>query len=65
MTVWIPAPIYRTLPLAYLIIGIAFIAGASYVGYQAALTIIYMSLGLGSIAAGVVVGQRRKMATLL
>ena len=52
---WLPTPVYKSLPAAYAVIGVAFIAGTFYVGPNAPLGAWYLGLGILSILASVTV----------
>lgn len=59
---WLPEPIYESLPYLYLAIGTAFIGGAIYIGISHMATPYYLGLGILSILAGVVLHLRRATA---
>ena len=52
---WLPTPVYKSLPTAYAVIGVAFIAGTVYVGPDAPLGVWYLGLGIVSILASITV----------
>lgn len=52
---WLPTPVYRALPTAYAVIGVAFILGVLYVGPDAPLGRLYLGVGIVSILASVTV----------
>ncbi len=52
---WLPTPVYKALPVAYALIGVAFILGTLYVGPNAPLGVWYFGIGLVSILASVTV----------
>ena len=54
-TMWLPEPVYKALPTAYAIIGVAFILGVLYVGPNAPLGNVYLGLGMLSLLAAVTV----------
>jgi len=56
---WLPEPIYKSLPTAYAVIGVAFILGVLYVGPDAPLGRVYLSIGIVSILAAVTVAWWR------
>lgn len=52
---WLPEPIYKTLPLTYSIIGAAFLLGVVYVGPDAPMASFYLAMGIFSILASITV----------
>ena len=52
---WLPTPVYKALPTAYAVIGVAFILGVLYVGPNAPLGVWYLGLGIVSILASITV----------
>ncbi len=56
---WLPEPIYKSLPLTYAVIGLAFLLGVLYVGPDAPLGTFYLAMGMVSILAGVTVAAWR------
>ncbi|MDZ7644599.1 MAG: hypothetical protein U5K76_10505 [Woeseiaceae bacterium] len=48
------------MPWAYVAIGVAFIAGAGYVGYMGYGMMVYLALGAISIGSGLLVHQLRQ-----
>ncbi len=52
---WLPTPVYKALPAAYALIGVAFILGTLYVGPNAPLGGWYLGLGIVSILASITV----------
>ncbi len=54
-TMWLPEPVYKALPTAYAVIGVAFILGVLYVGPNAPMGNVYLGLGMLSILAAVTV----------
>lgn len=52
---WLPTPVYRALPTAYAVLGVAFILGVLYVGPDAPLGRLYLGVGIVSILASVTV----------
>lgn len=56
---WLPEPVYESLPYLYLAIGTAFIGGAIYIGIEHMATPYYFGLGILSILAGIVIHLRR------
>ena len=59
---WLPSSLYESLPWAYVLIGILFIGGVSYVGANNYGMFVYVALGVACIACGLLVaGLRRRM----
>ena len=56
---WLPTPVYKALPTAYAVIGVAFIAGTLYVGPDAPLGVWYLGIGIVSILASITVSVWR------
>lgn len=50
---WLPEPVYKALPTAYAVIGVAFILGVLYVGPDAPLGRMYLGFGIVSILASI------------
>jgi len=48
---WLPEPIYKSLPTLYGVMGILFIFGVIYVGVDTSLGPVYLGLGLVSLLA--------------
>jgi len=59
-SMWIPGPIYESLPYLYIIGGVLFISGTLYVGLDTAAAPLYIACGLISIVYGVVVFSKRQ-----
>lgn len=59
---WLPEPLYESLPYMYLAIGTAFVGGAIYIGIGHEATAYYLGLGILSILAGIVIHLRRATA---
>lgn len=59
---WLPTPIYESLPYAYVVIGILLISGAAYIGFETGETSVYLGAGAASVLAGVLVYVRRYTA---
>jgi hypothetical protein len=57
---WLPGPLYESMPYCYLLGGSLFITGTLYIGIDAPGSMLYVGCGLISIAAGVVVLMRRQ-----
>lgn len=56
---WLPEPVYKALPTAYAVIGVAFILGVLYVGPNHPLGSLYLGIGIVSILAAVTVSLWR------
>lgn len=56
---WLPEPIYKSLPTFYAAIGAVFILGVFYVGLDAPMSPIYLAMGLVSILASITVSVWR------
>ncbi len=56
---WLPEPVYKALPTAYAVIGVAFILGVLYVGPDHPLGSVYLGIGMVSILAAVTVSLWR------
>jgi uncharacterized membrane protein len=52
---WLPGPVYESLPYAYIVGGVLFISGTLYLGLDAPGAALYIICGLISIVSGVVV----------
>jgi len=52
---WLPAPLYESLPYTYFLIGILFISGTLYIGVAAPGATLYLACGLISTIYGAVV----------
>ncbi len=50
---WLPEPIYRSLPTLYGVMGILFILGVIYVGVDTPMAPVYLGLGLVSLLASI------------
>jgi hypothetical protein len=59
---WLPEPIYESLPYVYVICGALILSGAIYVGIGNAGTPYYVLIGSLSIVGGVVIYLRRRTA---
>jgi len=57
---WLPAPLYESLPYVYILGGVLFKFGTVYIGVTAPGASLYMACGLISIVYGVVVFARRQ-----
>lgn len=59
---WLPAPVYESLPYAYVVVGILFISGATYIGLGQGESTLYLGVGAASVLAGIFVYMRRMSA---
>ena len=57
---WVPGPIYESLPYLYILGGVLFISGTLYIGVTAQGASLYIACGLISVVYGVVVFIRRQ-----
>lgn len=57
---WIPTPVYESLPYVYVLGGVLFISGTLYIGLHHAAAPLYITCGLASIVAGIVVFAKRQ-----
>ena len=56
---WLPGPLYESLPYAYIIGGVLFISGTLYIGLDAAAAPLYIACGLISIVYGAAIFSKR------
>ncbi|MGI9239096.1 MAG: hypothetical protein ACR2QZ_16980 [Woeseiaceae bacterium] len=56
---WLPDPIYKSLPVLYAAMGACFIVGVFYVGLDAPMSPVYLAMGLVSILASITVSVWR------
>ena len=59
---WLPEPIYESLPYLYVVCGALILSGAIYVGIGTAGAPYYLLIGVLSILGGVVIYLRRTTA---
>jgi glucose dehydrogenase len=59
---WLPEPIYESLPYLYVVCGALILGGAIYVGIGTAGAPYYLLIGVLSILGGVVIYLRRTTA---
>lgn len=59
---WLPTPVYESLPYAYVVVGLLFISGATYIGVETGESSIYLGAGAISVLSGVLVYMRRVTA---
>ena len=57
---WLPTPVYESLPYAYIIGGALFVSGAIYLGSGVAVTPFYVAVGVFSILSGVFLIIKRR-----
>ncbi len=57
---WVPTPIYESLPYAYVIGGVIFISGTLYIGLSHAAAPLYIGCGLISIVSGIYIFAKRQ-----
>jgi len=50
---WLPEPIYRSLPTLYGVMGILFILGVIYLGVDTPMGPVYLGVGLVSLLAAI------------
>jgi hypothetical protein len=62
---WLPGPIYECLPYLYIVGGVLFISGTSYVGVAANSATLYIACGLISIIYGTFIFKIRQDARQL
>ena len=61
---WLPTPVYESLPYAYIGTGIVLIGGASYLGLHTDAAPVYLGTGAISVLLGVLVHLRRAHARM-
>jgi membrane protein implicated in regulation of membrane protease activity len=59
---WLPTPVYESLPCAYIIGGALFVSGAIYMGSGLAVTPLYFAVGVFSILSGVFLIVKRRQS---
>jgi uncharacterized membrane protein HdeD (DUF308 family) len=57
---WLPTRIYESLPCAYVVGGLLFVAGAIYLGPGVSVSPLYLTLGIISIFSGILVFIKRR-----
>lgn len=57
---WLPTSIYESLPCAYVLGGLLFVAGAIYLGPGVSVAPLYLALGIISILSGTWVFIKRR-----
>lgn len=58
-TMWIPKPVYNSLPAIYIVIGLLIAAGVTYIGLERKWSMAYLALAALCIAAGIIVQWMR------
>jgi hypothetical protein len=58
---WLPGPVYESLPYAYVAAGVLFISGTLYIGFSAPGAPLYITCGLISIVCGVAILIKRQV----
>ena len=56
---WLPKPVYKSLPVIYALMGVLFIAGAIYIDLRDPMGPMYLGLGILSILASITVAYLR------
>ena len=56
---WLPTPVYESLPYVYVLVGLLFISGATYIGLETGESSFYLGTGTISVLSGVLVYVRR------
>lgn len=56
---WLPKPVYKSLPVVYAVMGALFIAGAIYMDLRDPMGPMYLGLGIVSILASITVAYWR------
>jgi hypothetical protein len=56
---WLPKPVYKSLPIMYAVMGVLFIAGAVYLDLRDPMGPVYLALGIVSILASITVAYWR------
>ncbi len=52
---WLPEPVYKSLPTLYAFMGACFIIGVFYLGLEAPMSPVYLAMGLVSVLASITV----------
>ena len=61
---WLPTPVYESLPYLYVLVGLLFISGATYIGLETGESSFYLGTGAVSVLSGVLVYVRRAAARM-
>ena len=59
---WLPGPIYESLPYLYIVGGVLFISGTLYIGVSTKGAALYIACGLVSIVYGAFIFKKRQDA---
>lgn len=59
---FLPKPVYESLPAIYIAIGTLLIAGAAYIGVRNGLMLGYLAVGLSCVLAGIFITSKRQKA---
>jgi hypothetical protein len=59
---WLPGPIYESLPYLYIVGGVLFISGTLYIGVITSGATLYIACGLMSIVYGAYIFKKRQDA---
>jgi hypothetical protein len=59
---WLPGPIYESLPYLYIVGGVLFISGTLYIGVSTNGAALYIACGLVSIVYGAFIFKKRQDA---
>ena len=59
---WLPGPIYESLPYLYIVGGVLFVSGTLYVGVASNSAALYIACGLISIIYGTFIFKKRQDA---
>ena len=57
---WLPKRVYESLPCAYVVGGLLFVAGGIYLGPGVSVSPLYLTLGIISIFSGILVFIKRQ-----
>jgi len=49
MTMWLPTPIYERLPQFWLLMGLLFMSGGTYIGFDYSLSFAYFGVGFACV----------------
>lgn len=59
---WLPGPLYESMPYLAVIGGVLFICGTVYIGFTSIVAPLYIAVGLLSIVYGIYILARRMTA---
>lgn len=57
---WLPESVYEALPAIYVVVGLLFVAGASYLGLADPAAALYFALGVAAALTGVFIRNLRR-----